>query len=57
MVRFVGEEEMSIVQKALCHARFTLSLLHSYHDTSEEVALIDEALSSLTRPPEQDNSP
>ena len=56
MVRFVDEEKMSIVQKALHHARFTLSLLHSHLDTSEDVALIDEALEFLAKPPEQDNS-
>ena len=50
MVKFVDEENMSIVQKALHHARFTLSLLHSHHDTSEEVALIDEALKYLANP-------
>ena len=57
MVMFVGEEKMNIVQKALHHARFTLSLLHCYQDTSEDIALIDEALESLVKSPEPDSSP
>ena len=68
MVRFVGEEKMTPVQKALEHARFQLCLLHrakvSHSDGSSEVvdtkpniALIDEALSWLATTSEPRTSP
>lgn len=58
MVRFVDEDKMNPVQRALEHARFQLCLLHgatishensnSYvADTKPNIALIDEALNWL----------
>lgn len=68
MIRFVDEDKMSPVQRALEHARFQLCLLDgvqvSHSDGSsyvvnvkETITLIDEALASVATASEPNTAP
>lgn len=70
MPKFIGEDKMTPVQKALEHARFQLSFLHGHQifnpltgdtssviDNKATVALIDDALEYLATTSEPNTYP